>query len=167
VGQLQGALDVCLRGAGQELEVDVSRKAVPGTDQLHAGDHLVHGPIDAAAHTRAEKDPIHQVRAAHPVKGTGQFLGLEAAAGLVATGAHGAIVAVSLADVGHQDLEDPHPLAIGQGGGIDPAAEIVPGARSSTAGVAQVVLGGLTQGFKLLLDVHPLPLCLSLYAQMF
>ena len=97
----------------------------------------------------------------------GQLFGLEAGTGHILAGTDTTVVAVLLADVGHQYLEDTDSLAIGQGGGIDPLAQIVAGARRRAAGVAQVVLGRFAQGLDLSLDVHVPHLPITIIAQMF
>ena len=98
----------------------------------------------------------------HLIESAGQLLWGEADATEIATGAAGAIVAIVLAGVGEEHLEEIDLLAVGQHSRVDPAVQVVahPGGLCATGLTTQIILSRTAQCLDLLARIHanhPLP----------
>ncbi len=125
IGELHRSFHVGEGSARQDLEVDVAGEGVAVTHQFNRGDHAVHG-TGRIAHAGAEEEALHQLLAVHLVEGISQLLRGEANTLEVAAHAVSAIVAIVLAGVGEQHLEEVDRFAIGQHGRVDPAVQVIP-----------------------------------------
>ena len=108
---------ICDRlGAGHQLHVDVPAEAVPLAQQLEHRDEIVHHLDRPARDAGGDEQPLAPPALMRAEEDADQLLGLEQGARHGPVPAHGAVVAVVAAGVGHEDAEQRHPHARGRAG---------------------------------------------------
>jgi len=112
-GEVHGAFNLGVLGAGHDFKVDVAFVLVFVADDVYSVEEFVLGTDAAACNTGAEEQAFDQSGAVHVHEGLRHLFGLVGGPAHIPPGAEGAVIAIAFAGGGEQGFEHLQPFTAG------------------------------------------------------
>jgi hypothetical protein len=119
-GESHGCAHLVVVGAGQHLEMEVSRESLPSAENLRGRQHAVHRAARAPGHSRGQEEPVGGAGAVCLHEGSRRFLGPKRHAPDLAAAERRAIATRERACIGLHDAHEARDATPGHAQGANP-----------------------------------------------